>query len=77
MARRVFPETFRSMAGSRHVLGVENLFFLASAGPRGRANFSAAWNGLQRLGLEEEIGQQSSFGEAEPCIGDGFVAQGW
>ncbi len=63
MPRHMSPEAFRRKAGSLYAQGVENLFFWDSAGPRGRANFSAAWNALRLLGHGEEIEQWRQLGE--------------
>ena len=53
MPHQMSSEAFRHKACSRYVLGVENLFFWASEGQRGRANFFTLWNALLRLGHGE------------------------
>ena len=63
MPRHMSPEAFRRKAAALCAQGVENLFFCVSAGPRGCANFSAAWNALRRLGHGEEIKQWRQLGE--------------
>ena len=63
MPRHMSPEAFRRKAGSLYAQAVENLFFWDSAGPRERANFSAAWNALRRFGHGEEIEQWRQLGE--------------
>ena len=63
MPRHMSPEAFRRKAASLYGQGVGNLFFWDSAGPSGRANFSASWNALRRLGQREEIEQWIRQGE--------------
>lgn len=76
MARLVFPETIRRMAGSSYFLGVKNLFFGIS-----RATQACQLQcGLERIATTRTRGRNRAaefIGEAEPCLGDGFVAQGW
>ena len=63
MPRHMSPEAFRRKAASLYAQGVENLFFWDSAGPSGRANFSASWNALRRLGHRGEIAEWLRQGE--------------
>ena len=63
MPRHMSAEAFRRKAAALYGQGVENLFFWDSAGPSGRANFSASWNALRRLGQREEIEQWIRQGE--------------
>ncbi len=63
MPRHMSPETFRRKASLLYAQGVENLFFWDTAGPRGRAIFTAAWNELRQLGHGEEMEQWRQLGE--------------
>ena len=65
MPRHMAPEAFRVKAASLYALGVDNLFFWDSAGPYGRANHSAGWNALRRLGRRGEIEEWMRAGEPD------------
>ena len=61
MPRDLSPEEYRRRASALYAAGVENLFFWDSA--TRRANFSASWNALRRLGHKEEIASWTEAGE--------------
>lgn len=63
MPRHMPPEAFNRKASALYALGVEHLFFWDSAGPFGRANYSAGWNALRRLGHREAIEAWRQQGE--------------
>ena len=65
MPRHMSPEAFRRKAASLYAQGVDNLFFWDSAGPSGRANFSASWDVLRRLGHRDEIERWRRQGEPD------------
>ena len=71
MPRHMSPEAFRRKAAAFYGQGVENLFFWDSAGPSGRANFSASWNPLRRLGHRGEIAEW--LGQGEPSLAPASV----
>ena len=65
MPRHMAPEAFNRKAADLYALGVEQLFFWDSAGSSGRANYSAGWDALRRLGHREEIEEWVRQGEPE------------
>ena len=71
MPRHMPPEWFCRKAVELHALGVERFFFWDSAGAFGRANYSASWNVLRRLGHREEIEDWVKRGE--PDLGSTVV----
>ncbi len=63
MPRHMTPEAFQRKADALYAQGVDQFFFWDSAGPFGRANYSAGWNALRRLGHREEIREWRQLGE--------------
>jgi uncharacterized lipoprotein YddW (UPF0748 family) len=61
MPRQMSPEAYRKRAVALYAAGVENLFFWDCT--VGRADYSASWDALRRLGHRDELEAWTSEGE--------------